>query len=233
MEQVFFTAAIICFALAAVAAIVAVVVFVRGDVMNAVRYLRHKPVKVRYAEKRARGRVKMSPPSGAGRGAAPFADTAADGMADGIDRATDDIDSKTAVVGEPQVPLPDAEFATDVLDGDVTENPTDILDDDDSECPTGILGEEESEHPTRMLQEEDSELPTTILGEEESEQPTMVLDTEESEQPTSVLDDGSFEELTSVFMGGSVESVVQQEESSFRFILKLDEVVVHTEEVIE
>lgn len=246
MEQVFFTAAIVCFALAIVAAISAVVIFVRGDVMNAIRFLRHKPTKAHGTSARAKSRVRSAGGVGASSAndvAASLAAAAADRVTDDIDKRTADIDGETDVVATGRfgdaprgrhAAVDDSELATDVLDDDAAEHPTDILVEGDSEQPTGLLGVEDSEQPTGLLVEEGSEQPTGLLTEEDSENPTGLLAEEESEQPTGLLaEDDSEQPTTTLPSGAERDGVVQHEEASFHFKLKRDEVVVHTDEVIE
>lgn len=148
----------------------------------------------------------------------------------------------------------ETERPTSVLveDEDDSERPTGVLveDEEDSERPTGVLTEdedEESERPTGVLVEDDeeSERSTGLLTEEdeESERETGLLDEadEDSEQETGLLDEGAeaSESETDVLSSGDVyenidaEGVVQHEDDGFRFILKQNVIVVHTDQSID
>ena len=288
MENVYFYVAIAAFVLAAVLAVAAVVVFVKMDVINAIRFLQGKRV----------------PTSGEGtrrrttRGSRPARSVL--GGPEGDDRVTDIAhegpegdDSMTTVVApisdEPasahhakehaataEKPVRDerddegfagSETPTEVLTEDDldTERPTGVLveDEEDSERPTGVLveDEEDSERPTGVLteDEEDSERPTGVLVEddeeserstgllveedEESERETGLLDEtdEDSEQETGLLDEGAeaSESETDVLSSGDVyenigaDGVAQHEDDGFRFILKQNVIVVHTDESLD
>ena len=147
----------------------------------------------------------------------------------------------------------DTERPTGVLveDEEDSERPTGVLteDEEDSERPTGVLteDEEDSERPTGVLVEDDeeSERSTGLLTEEdeESERETGLLDEtdEDSEQETGVLDEGdeASESETDVLNSGDVyenigaEGVAQHEDDGFRFILKQNVIVVHTDQSID
>ena len=132
-----------------------------------------------------------------------------------------------------------------------SERPTGVLaeDEEDSERPTGVLteDEEDSERPTGVLVEDDeeSERSTGLLVEEdeESERETGLLDEtdEDSEQETGLLDEGAeaSESETDVLSSGDVyenidaEGVAQHEDDGFRFILKQNVIVVHTDESLD
>lgn len=138
-----------------------------------------------------------------------------------------------------------------VEDEDDSERPTGVLveDEEDSERPTGVLteDEEDSERPTGVLVEDDeeSERSTGLLVEEdeESERETGLLDEtdEDSEQETGLLDEGAeaSESETDVLSSGDVyenidaEGVAQHEDDGFRFILKQNVIVVHTDESLD
>ena len=80
-----------------------------------------------------------------------------------------------------------------------------------------------------MLKEESSENPTVVLvEEEESERPTGVLETPAEQPVASALEEEQSEQPTGSLV--SAEGVAQQDESTFRFTMKVDEIVVHTEE---
>ncbi|MBM6783982.1 hypothetical protein H6A08_06365 [Enorma massiliensis] len=144
------------------------------------------------------------------------------------DEGTEDSERPTGVLG-PEEQAEDSERPTGVLteDGageDESERPTGVLADEalgeveDSERPTGVLAEDEAAEDA-----ERSECPTVLLGDEPSEAATGVLVGE-----VAALDDsGSTSETT------APESVAQQDESLFRFILKQDVLVVHTEETLD
>lgn len=280
MENVYFYVSIAAFVLAAVLAVAAVVVFVKMDVLNAIRFLQGKRVPTSGESSRRRA----TRGSGAKKSGNP-ARAVLDG-AGGDDRVTDIAyegpegdDNLTTVVA----PISDepasarhakahaakveqdardenddegfagSETPTEVLTEDdmETERPTGVLveDEDDSERPTGVLveEEEESERPTGVLVEDDeeSERSTGLLTEddEESERETGLLDEadEDSEQETGLLDEGAeaSESETDVLGSGDVyenigaDGVAQHEDDGFRFILKQNVIVVHTDQSID
>lgn len=281
MENVYFYVSIAAFVLAAVLAVVAVVVFVKMDVLNAIRFLQGKRVPTSGESSRRR----TTRGTGAKKSGNP-ARTVLDG-AGGDDRVTDIAhegpegdDNLTTVVA----PISDepasarhakahaAKVEKDVRDeNDVegfagSETPTEVLTEDDMETerPTGVLveEEEESERPTGVLTEdedEESERPTGVLVEddeeserstgllteddEESERETGLLDEadEDSEQETGLLDEGAeaSESETDVLSNGDVyenigaDGVAQHEDDGFRFILKQNVIVVHTDQSID
>lgn len=283
MENVYFYVSIAAFVLAAVLAVAAVVVFVKMDVLNAIRFLQGKRVPTS-GESSRRRTTRASRGAGAKKSGNP-ARTVLDG-AGGDDRVTDIAyegpegdDNLTTVVApisdEPastrhakahaaqaDKPVRDenddegfagSETPTEVLTEDdmETERPTGVLveDEDDSERPTGVLveEEEESERPTGVLVEDDeeSERSTGLLTEEdeESERETGLLDEadEDSEQETGLLDEGAeaSESETDVLSSGDVyenigaDGVAQHEDDGFRFILKQNVIVVHTDQSID
>lgn len=212
MENVYFYVSIAAFVLAAVLAVAAVVVFVKMDVLNAIRFLQGKRVPTSGESSRRR----MTRGAGAKKSGNP-ARAVLDG-AGGDDRVTDIAhegpegdDNLTTVVA----PISDepasarhakahaAKVEKDVRDENDdegfagSETPTEVLTEDDMETerPTGVLVEDEddSERPTGVLveEEEESERPTGVLteDEEDSERPTGVLveDDEESERSTGLL----------------------------------------------
>lgn len=216
MENVYFYVSIAAFVLAAVLAVAAVVVFVKMDVLNAIRFLQGKRVPTS-GESSRRRTTRGSRGAGAKKSGNP-ARTVLDGVG-GDDRVTDIAhegpegdDNLTTVVA----PISDepasarhakayaAKVEKDVRDENDdegfagSETPTEVLTEDDMETerPTGVLVEDEddSERPTGVLveEEEESERPTGVLTEdedEESERPTGVLveDDEESERSTGLL----------------------------------------------
>lgn len=213
MENVYFYVAIAAFVLAAVLAVAAVVVFVKMDVINAIRFLQGKRVPTS-----GEGTRRRTTRGSRGAGAKKSGNPARSVLSAGDDRVTDIAhegpegdDSMTTVVApisdEPasarhakthavkaEAPVRD-ENDDEGFAG--SETPTEVLteDDLDTERPTGVLveDEEDSERPTGVLteDEEDSERPTGVLteDEEDSERPTGVLveDDEESERSTGLL----------------------------------------------
>ena len=214
MENVYFYVSIAAFVLAAVLAVAAVVVFVKMDVINAIRFLQGKRVPTSGESSRRR-----TTRGSRGAGAKKSGNPARSVLSGGDDRVTDIAhegpegdDNMTTVVApisdEPasarhakahstkaEAPVRD-ENDDEGFAG--SETPTEVLteDDLDTERPTGVLveDEEDSERPTGVLveDEEDSERPTGVLTEdedEESERPTGVLveDDEESERSTGLL----------------------------------------------
>lgn len=172
-----------------------------------------------------------------------------DELDDGLDEGFEGSETPTEVLTEEDM---DSERPTGVLaeDEDDSERPTGVLveEEEESERPTGVLAEEEeeSERPTGLLSEEDeeSERETGLLDEtDESERSTDLLDEagEASEQETGVLDEAGVasEMQTDVLTGGNKcenetpASVVQQDEDGFRFILKQNVIVVHTDESLD
>ena len=283
MENVYFYVAIAAFVLAAVLAVAAVVVFVKMDVINAIRFLQGKRVPTSSEGTRRRA-ARGSRGAGAKKSGNPARSVL--GGPEGDDRVTDIAhegpegdDSMTTVVApisdEPasahhakayaataEKPVRDerddegfagSETPTEVLTEDDldTERPTGVLveDEEDSERPTGVLveDEEDSERPTGVLVEDDeeSERSTGLLVEEdeESERETGLLDEtdEDSEQETGLLDEGAeaSESETDVLSSGDVyenigaDGVAQHEDDGFRFILKQNVIVVHTDESLD
>lgn len=282
MENVYFYVAIAAFVLAAVLAVAAVVVFVKMDVINAIRFLQGKRVPTS-----GEGTRRRAARGSRGAGAKKSGNPARSVLAGGDDRVTDIAhegpegdDNMTTVVApisdEPasarhakahaakvETDVRDenddegfagSETPTEVLTEDdmETERPTGVLveDEEDSERPTGVLTEdedEESERPTGVLVEDDeeSERSTGLLTEEdeESERETGLLDEadEDSEQETGLLDEGAeaSESETDVLNSGDVyenigaDGVVQHEDDGFRFILKQNVIVVHTDESLD
>lgn len=283
MENVYFYVAIAAFVLAAVLAVAAVVVFVKMDVINAIRFLQGKRVPTsgegsrRHTTRGSRGAgAKKSNPA-----RSVLSDSAGDDRVTDIAHEGPEGDDNMTTVVAPISDEPasarhakahaakaetdvrdendDEGFAgsetpTEVLTEDdmETERPTGVLveDEEDSERPTGVLTEdedEESERPTGVLVEDDeeSERSTGLLTEEdeESERETGLLDEadEDSEQETGLLDEGTeaSESETDVLGEGDVyenigsQGVVQHEDDGFRFILKQNVIVVHTDQSID
>ena len=178
------------------------------------------------------------------------ADTSEDKLDDELDEGFEGSETPTEVLTEDDM---DSERPTGVLaeDEEDSERPTGVLveEEEESERPTGVLAEdedEESERPTGLLKEEneESERETGLLDEkDESERSTDLLDetAETSEQETGVLDEAGVasEMQTDVLTGVNKcenvtpASVVQQDEGGFRFILKQNVIVVHTDESLD
>lgn len=154
----------------------------------------------------------------------------------------------------------ESELPTEILsERDDSEQPTGVLaasDEgaEDSERPTGVLGPEEqaedSERPTGVLAEDEaaedaerSECPTVLLGDEPADGPseaaTGVLGAHDADEPSEAATGVLVGEVAALDDGGSTaettapESVAQQDESLFRFILKQNVMVVHTEETLD
>ena len=236
MENVYFYVSIAAFVLAAVLAVAAVVVFVKMDVINAIRFLQGKRVPT--SGESSRHRTTRGSRGVGAKKPNPARSVLSDSVGD--DRVTDIAhegpegdDNMTTVVA----PISDepasarhakahvAKVETDVRDENDdegfagSETPTEVLTEDDMETerPTGVLVEDEddSERPTGVLveDEEDSERPTGVLveDEEDSERPTGVLtedEDEESERPTGVLveDDEESERSTGLLIEEDEES---------------------------
>lgn len=269
MENVYFYVAIAAFVLAAVLAVAAVVVFVKMDVINAIRFLQGKRVPTS-GESTRRRTTRGSRGAGAKKSGNPARSVL--GGPEGDDRVTDIAhegpegdDNMTTVVAPVSDEPASARHAKehvatvekpvrDESDDEGfagSETPTEVLteDDLDTERPTGVLveDEEDSERPTGVLVEDDeeSERSTGLLVEEdeESERETGLLDEtdEDSEQETGLLDEGAeaSESETDVLSSGDVyenigaDGVAQHEDDGFRFILKQNVIVVHTDESLD
>lgn len=160
------------------------------------------------------------------------------------DEGAEDSERPTGVLG-PEEQAEDSERPTGVLteDGageDESERPTGVLADEalgeveDSERPTGVLAEDEAAEDA-----ERSECPTVLLGDEPSEAATGVLGAHDADEPSETATGVLVGEVAELDDGGSTaetaapESVAQQDESLFRFILKQNVMVVHTEETLD
>lgn len=284
MENVYFYVSIAAFVLAAVLAVAAVVVFVKMDVLNAIRFLQGKRVPTS-GESSRRRTARGSRGAGVKKSGNP-ARAVLDGTG-GDDRVTDiahegpegddNLTTVVAPISDEPASARHAKAHTAKVEKDVrdenddegfagSETPTEVLTEDDMETerPTGVLveEEEESERPTGVLTEdedEESERPTGVLVEddeeserstgllteddEESERETGLLDEadEDSEQETGLLDEGAeaSESETDVLSSGDVyenigaDGVAQHEDDGFRFILKQNVIVVHTDQSID
>lgn len=210
MENVFFGIAVASFILAAACAIACVVVFAKLEVMDAIRFLRHRTVasgvglvgvlahKPKQRKAKAEDLDRSTAPNIARK---KGKHEKVSGKHSDADSKTDDIrqqdpDSATTILTSSKEP----DSATDYLGDDEnepkgnqaaepdSENPTDLLSEEDPESPTDLLAGEGSETSTDLLVEEDSENPTDLLvAEEDSENPTSLLVEEDSESPTGLL----------------------------------------------
>lgn len=269
MENVYFYVSIAAFVLAAVLAVAAVVVFVKMDALNAIRFLQGKRVPTS-GESSRRRTARGSRGAGVKKSGNP-ARAVLDGTG-GDDRVTDiayegpEVDDNLTTVVAPISDEPasarhakahaaqvekDARDENDDEGFAGSETPTEVLTEDDMETerPTGVLVEDEddSERPTGVLVEgdEESERSTSLLTEddEESERETGLLDEadEDSEQETGLLDEGAeaSESETDVLSSGDAyenigaDGVAQHEDDGFRFILKQNVIVVHTDQSID
>lgn len=161
----------------------------------------------------------------------------------------DDSEQPTGVLTASDEGAEDSERPTGVLaeDGageDESERPTGVLADEalgeveDSERPTGVLAEDEAAEDA-----ERSECPTVLLGDEPADGPseavTGVLGAHDADEPSEAATGVLVGEVAELDDGGSTaettapESVAQQDESLFRFILKQNVMVVHTEETLD
>lgn len=229
MEEVCFIGAVIAFALAVCSLVACVVIFVRAGVPDAIRFLQHRPTKKSSTSSKAMARR--------GRGGKAFV---GGGLDDG-NRVTSSDEQLISRKGDSSTLSlkgdVGSEGDTDVLTAP-SEGLTDVLKEQDSESPTGLLGgtaDQESENPTGLLPEsDDSESPTGLLGDLDSESPTGLLRSRplknDSENPTSLL--GVKDDIEKDAHDENLSGVAQHEETTFRFILKQSELVVHTQETI-
>ena len=166
------------------------------------------------------------------------------GVLTASDEGAEDSERPTGLLG-PEEQAEDSERPTGVLteDGageDESERPTGVLADEalgeveDSERPTGVLAEDEAAEDA-----ERSECPTVLLGDEPSEAATGVLGAHDADEPSEAATGVLVGEVAALDDSGSTaettapESVAQQDESLFRFILKQNVMVVHTEETLD
>lgn len=241
MENVYFYVAIAAFVLAAVLAVAAVVVFVKMDVINAIRFLQGKRVPTS-GESTRRRTTRGSRGAGAKKSGNPARSVLGGPVGD--DRVTDIAhegpegdDNMTTVVA----PVSDEPASARHTKAHAATVEKPVRDESDDE---GFAG---SETPTEVLTEDDldTERPTGVLVEddEESERETGLLDEtdEDSEQETGLLDEGAeaSESETDVLSSGDVyenigaDGVAQHEDDGFRFILKQNVIVVHTDESLD
>lgn len=229
MEEIYFAAAVASFALAVCSLVASIVIFARADVLSAIRFLRHQPVKqsprgsmvIPKATPKKGGRLK----AGASMAGSAVGEQKRANQPTTVVEATEELSERpTGLLEE------DSERPTGVLDEEPSEHPTDVLDLEPSERPTGLLAEDASSLPAGHEggPAEHSKRPTGSMSVEASERPTGLLGAEPSERPTDVL--ASQEPLQEGPARAS--AVAQHEETTFRFILKHNEVVAHTEETI-
>ena len=252
MEEACFVGAVIAFALAVCSLIACVAIFVRAGVPDAIRFLQHRPAKKPSSSGQASGRRARAQDKGG-------ASAGSDGPA-GDDLITSPDGELIARKGDSGTLSLDGggihstEDATDLLPSEGSESPTGLLAGDESENPTGLLGAEASENPTGLLQDREPASPASLSGSEGSEGPTGLLAGEDSENPTGLLNGGAasdsehptglliaVDDSEEAAQGGESKAgvskedrsgVAQQEETTFRFILKQSELVVHTQEAI-
>ena len=215
METVYFGFAMAAFVLAGLSLIVCVFMFFRTDAMDAIRYLRHKPVKnQRNLTKRKDGRFSrqvIKEP----KVISPIIEEPKKGDSKTFNFNSGVREEEIVNVGARRT-LDERDVATDSFGGNAAGNFTS----EESEKPTGILNIDASENETDILIQEDSEEPTGVLGfsEEISEQPTGLL----VNQPQ--LD--SSDERRDV-------DEMQCDGESFRFVIRQNIIEIHTEERIE
>ena len=166
------------------------------------------------------------------------------GVLTASDEGAEDSERPTGLLG-PEEQAEDSERPTGVLteDGageDESERPTGVLADEalgeveDSERPTGVLAEDEAAEDA-----ERSECPTVLLGDEPSEAATGVLGAHDADEPSEAATGVLVGEVAALDDSGSTaettapESVAQQDESLFRFILQQNDMAVHTEETLD
>lgn len=262
MEEIYLGIAISAFVLAACSLVACVVIFFKLKVLDAIRFLQHKPVGNSSAEPRLHvGFRSRKKPVRAG------ADSTLSGAA-----AESRRDSEGQRVGSLGSASPcDSEGPTDVLGFEDSERPTGLLaedearsGDEESERPTGLLcddsDDESLEGPTRLLDDgsenptdcldDESERPTGLLddsaasdvsaadsSESDSEGETKLLCDEGSECSTEVLGLEDSESPTDFFGSDECQEAdgqeADEEPSSFRFVIKQSIVGVHTDEAID
>lgn len=229
MENVYFGIAVASFILAVGCAIACVVVFVKLDVAEAIRFLRHRATasgvglvgvlarkpKQRKANAedfdrdtapniaRKKGKHERSTGSkGGGRREAPAEGLSPDSPTDALqsdDSPTGCLDGPDGATGS----LSQGEEPS-------KEKKADLAGADGSENPTDLLVDSESENPTDLLAGNDSENPTDLLCVEDSESPTEMLAPQEKEEPEGVEEQASLEPESE----NPTELLVPQEESA-------------------
>lgn len=229
MENVFFGIAVASFILAAACAIACVVVFVKLEVMDAIRFLRHRTVasgvglvgvlahKPKQRKAKAEDLDRSTAPNIARKRGKH---EKVSGKRNEPDSKTDDIrqqdpDSATIILTSGKEPDSTTDYLGDggskskssVLVEFDCETPMDLLSEEDPESPTGLLAGEGSEFPAESLVDGSSENPTDLLAEENSENPTDLLVAEEGlADSTGQLAEEDSENPTSLLVGESSES---------------------------
>ena len=225
MENVYYTLAIVAFALAICSFIVCIIVFFRANVADAIRFLLHKPMRNASSEKSKVARARMSgdkrgasrrgasslgkklraSTGPAGSGSLPAAgqtmpdNSPTTAVGDASNTITITLDLGSAAHGAPaarEVQSQDTEAPTGLLGQEQTEAPTSLLGQEGTQAPTGLLGQEDTEAPTGLLGQEQTEAPTGLLQQETSEAPTGLLGQEGSEAPTGLLNQENTEAPT-------------------------------------
>lgn len=230
------TISMVCFVLSPLLAVASVVVFVRMNVMDAIRFLRRRSQKGASAPGGSPDRVKRASRKRGGTGSAKALSQAALGSAS-AKTSTPSQDSVESV-GSMQGATDDAPLK--VIPSS-TEQETDILDFGDaaSECATTLLSASygcASEADTGLLDSDgDSEGDTCVLDSDggDAECPAdVLLVAEGSEADTRILADVDAaepsESNTCVLGVGNQDAA-----SGFMFKLKSNIVVVHTDEAID
>ena len=197
MENVFFGIAVASFILAAACAIACVVVFAKLEVMDAIRFLRHRTVasgvglvgvlahKPKQRKAKAEDLDRDTSPNVSRK---KWKHEKASGERDNPDSKTDgmrqqDSDSATTVLTSSMEPG----SSTDYLGNDESMPNSCLLVASDREGSTGLLGIEDPEAPTDLPIGEGPESPTDLLVDGSSENPTDLLAEEDSENPTGLL----------------------------------------------
>lgn len=246
MENVLLWVAYAAFILAFCSLVASVIIFVKADVPDAIRFLRHKPMKSQSsgkasAKRRKSGKgdkdeakpKKATPqPKRPTRSTEEVVEKAASASLDPEQLAVKPT-TGTTVIGEEELIIEPgtAVLADEAPENDDAEKPTTVLVEEGTERPTSVLldDEDDTERPTTVLDEDDdTERPTSVLDDDDTERPTSVLDTDDTERPTSVLDDG-------IPDGAIVSHKAESAEDfgpTFKFQIKKKIVSINTEERI-
>lgn len=241
--------AVAAFSLSLLALIAAIIIYVKLDVLNAIRFLRHKTVVAERSKPKEKKKAKNAIHKTA---------VAEPALVDNVritqhqteviepsERGTELLQEEaseqpTSLLQEesekPTTLLQEelSEQATSLLQEEASENPTSLLE-EESERPTSLLEEEETERPTSLLAEEETERPTSLLVEEETERPTGLLVEEESERPTGLLTEEESEHPTSILSESGSDDDKQSElelHTTFKFKIKKKILAVHTNETL-
>lgn len=240
MESILLVVAYASFVLAACSLIASIVIFVKADVPDAIRFLQHKPLKNQASSKAAAKKRKS-------KERAATASKPAKALAKRPTRSTEEVVEKAAAVHEeapaaevPAQAKPKGTTGTTVIDGvlldEPTEHPTTILQDEPTERPTSLL-DDDAERPTSLL-DDDTERPTSLLD-DDTERPTSVLD-EDAERPTTILHEEETERPTTVLDADDASdgSIITRKEgapdlsSMFKFQITKKVLAIHTDERI-